>query len=179
MVLLTTDYTSGGVYTYGIWRGHPGFFMRSDATQIQRHLTWIFLEIPYYQYDAELADPNLTRVMWLCREMPAAIASAPIPHMHSRYSHASRMLHAERTTGTHVGCAAPRNRKHLRHSDVGPQTFDVFCLLACHHVAQSKSGSALLRAVVRSRPCRFSLAPERFMNCICRNIYYMNNKCDA
>lgn len=62
--------------------------MRSDATQIQRHLTWIFLEIRYYQYDAELVDQNLTRVMWLCREMPAASRRRPCQHMHSR----TRML---------------------------------------------------------------------------------------
>jgi hypothetical protein len=42
------------VCTYG--EEHPGLFMRSDATQIQRHVHKIFLEIRAHQ----LVDPHVT-----------------------------------------------------------------------------------------------------------------------
>jgi hypothetical protein len=54
---------AGHVCTYG--EGHPGVFMRSDATQIQRHLNRIFLEIRAhnsYLLDRNVSDRHIIEV---------------------------------------------------------------------------------------------------------------------
>jgi hypothetical protein len=54
MVSASADHAPQHVCTYG--EEHPGLFMRSDATQIQRHVHRIFLEIRTHQ----VVDPHVT-----------------------------------------------------------------------------------------------------------------------
>jgi hypothetical protein len=122
------------VCTYG--EEHPGLFKRSDATQIQRHLKWIFLEIRAHQ----LADPSVTIDM--SSRVNSAVAHPPqIDQLYrARARHwqgqADEAKHQKKRVAHTVATTGPTQQKKSvkvpEASNTKSQTFDVFCQLACH-----------------------------------------------
>jgi hypothetical protein len=77
------------------------------------------------------------------------------------------------------GGPTPCSKKALGSKQAKPQTFDVFCQLACHAVAQLCKIKVGLSPRAAVRTSRFSLAKHRRGTLvgqpICRNIYHIFN----